>query len=544
MKNTTHFVNKQRLADFESVKEYQAFLDALDYGALPSGETLPGGLTQNQVVQRVKADLKAISPVQERSDLDKTGRLNKVVKGSDKSPSESGKPFLESLCTDSKYSDSKKYCSCPSCRNERTDIEDNRSSVYDNESLQKKAVAKLVSQKLATALARLDSPLRKSYNRTINCANYQYVQDGKIYTEYCKCRWCLVCNRNRTAELIQDYIPIINSWDDKYLVTLTVPNVDGFHLADTIETMHDFFDSIKRKIWNGRKRTTYEKDSQGNYITNADGERVIKEAPFNGFKFQALRKIECTYNLERSDYHPHYHILVDSKKAAYKLVELWVQDYPGAERVAQDVRPCSDDLGDLKELFKYFTKIFSSVKDATGEKIYSAHVDKLDVIFQAIEGKRTLQPYGFTKKDYQDEIENFAISEHILDDLSESEIEEITAFEPEKYDSEYIPPDGVYRWSDSFTREITKSGKVLTNFESAGWHEWRTGEPLCNFKPSKSLLNLVNNIYIYGVNAWDVVESAQEIKDLKKPWHYLTPGELYALKHSLKNKPRNNLTKS
>lgn len=118
--------------------------------------------------------------------------------------------------------------------------------------------------------------------------------------------------------------------------------------------------------------------------------RAIKQT--DGIAFRALRKLECTYNPQRNDFHPHLHFVVEGQAAAHALVKRWLARHPEANAVAQDVRPCDD--GALIELFKYFTKIVVKRPGGTGSRTL-APVEALDVIFLAMRGRRVYQPIGF-----------------------------------------------------------------------------------------------------------------------------------------------------
>jgi hypothetical protein len=115
-----------------------------------------------------------------------------------------------------------------------------------------------------------------------------------------------------------------------------------------------------------------------------------------GLRLVALRKIECT-SRRPDDYHPHIHAVVQGREAAEALVDAWLKFAPkwtgrSAQRAAQDVKEC--DEGALLELFKYFTKLSSD-----GKRIPAA---RLDVIFQAMRGRRVFQPCGFTLPEADD----------------------------------------------------------------------------------------------------------------------------------------------
>lgn len=237
--------------------------------------------------------------------------------------------------------------------------------------LQKRARAKLLSRALSARLARLGSSLEKSYWNTYHCASVIVQEGGKLETRYCGNRWCLVCSRVRTARAIGAYMPILSGWGDPHLVTLTVRNCSAEELSATIDAMMKAFTSCKRSM----VRT-------------------------HGFEVMAVRKLECTYNTGRNDYHPHFHILINGRQQAELLRELWLSRFPTrAEASGQDVRPAND--GALLELFKYFCKLMTR----TGKKGERGMIPAtaLDTIFQAMRGRRVWQPCGFrlAKEDEQ-----------------------------------------------------------------------------------------------------------------------------------------------
>lgn len=198
-----------------------------------------------------------------------------------------------------------------------------------------------------------------------------------------------MCNAIRTAELTNKYLPSIESWQNKHFVTLTQPNCEADKLPETIAWMQKVFTKIKRRF-------------------NKQAERGQRET------FVGIRKMECTYNPERNDFHPHYHLIIDGQKNAEDFLACWedevvngfwqyFEEYKGLSDIsdayslvskAQDIRPADDKS--VKEMFKYFTKVISS-KDQK-RVIYA---DALDVIFNAIRNKRVFQPFGFKASDLQ-----------------------------------------------------------------------------------------------------------------------------------------------
>jgi hypothetical protein len=141
------------------------------------------------------------------------------------------------------------------------------------------------------------------------------------------------------------------------MVTLTVPNCSAGALRKTVREMHHAFSTTTRAL-----KRKYGKD----------GVRMI-------------RTTEVTYNAEADSYHPHMHLLVDGAAVAESVRDAWLERWPDAKRVAQDVRPAT--AGALTELFKYTTKLTTSEKKVVP-------LFALDTIYTAVRGLRLWQPVG------------------------------------------------------------------------------------------------------------------------------------------------------
>jgi hypothetical protein len=275
------------------------------------------------------------------------------------------------------------------------------------------------------------TPLRFAYASTARCAA-ELVQDGtKVQGKYCRQRWCLVCNRIRTAKLIAVYQPEMAMWPDAHFVTLTVPNVQGPQLHATIRTMLAAVRPIARAV-----RHT------------------------DGLELRAVRKLETTYsprvrNCGR-DYHPHLHLIVSNGPAADALVRRWLAAFPEANADAQDVSRC-DGPKAQRELFKYFTKL--TVKGLDG-KHTAPHPMVLDTIFKAVKGLRTFQTMGF-------------VSRVTVDDDDEALELDAGTVSPIKPDSR---------------------GRIRWHWIGDDWLDYGSGELLSGFTPSDTLRELVNRI--------------------------------------------------
>jgi hypothetical protein len=71
----------------------------------------------------------------------------------------------------------------------------------------------------------------KAYWNTYPCQNIVYTANSKIYAPFCKNRFCTYCCGIRKAELIKKYLPVLQSWKDRYFVTLTVKAVKANQLT-------------------------------------------------------------------------------------------------------------------------------------------------------------------------------------------------------------------------------------------------------------------------------------------------------------------------
>jgi hypothetical protein len=282
------------------------------------------------------------------------------------------------------------------------------------ERYKRRANAKLLSLQLSKALVKLGPvQLSKQYDRGTHCSEYVLRENDRYRSKYCSNRFCLVCNRIKTADLINGYGPILNDLPDLQFITLTIPNVQGADLKKHIQKMTRNFAKIKDLI---RKR---------------------------GTKITGIRKLEVTYNDVRRDFHPHFHIALSGKEAAETLVNEWLNHYPSAKRAAQDIKKA--DSGAIKELFKYFTKITTNNKNST-----AVHITALNRIFNEIKGLRVFQPFGIKK------IRKEATQEEITRLMEDrAAIKEHKPFEEPK------EPNAVFVWSPEIKNWVQRTGEIL-----------------------------------------------------------------------------------
>lgn len=298
--------------------------------------------------------------------------------------------------------------------------------------LQKRARSMFFTKPLATRLAvvaKLEgSPLEKGYRNTYYCNDTLSQEEGKIKGHYCGNRWCMTCSRIRTALATNRYMPVLQTWKDPQAVALTLRNVPPDQLKPTINAMIEGATAAKRAI----KRT----------------DKVA---------FKALRKLECTYNPKTDEYHPHFHFIVEGRRAAKLLVKRWLEYFPErTDAKAQHIRPVDQSDESLRELFKYFTKLVTK-----GELMPAK---ALDVIFRSMKGRRVYQPVGFVAP------------KDAADDEGEIPLDEGT--------EAFSRPAEDVRWEWSQA--------------AADWVDRTTGECLTGYEPAEKFRKFVESIERQG----------------------------------------------
>lgn len=270
-------------------------------------------------------------------------------------------------------------------------------------SFQKRARSKAFNQSFILDLVDLNSPLKDAYWDTFYCSGVALQDENKITSKYCKQRWCLVCNRIRTANMINGYSKPLAELKEPQFVTLTIPNVKAKYLKSTIEDMNNSLKAIRKNL----KKT---------YNINLKG----------------LRKYECTYNAKEDTFHPHYHLIIEGKEQSEKLKELWLKKNPTAKPWCQTIEPTRE--GTEKELFKYMTKVITKDNDYNPKA--------LDIMFRAFKGKRTIQPIGIKK--------------YVSEEIEEIQSQEIEFKAPQKE---------IFVWENKYFDWVSAQGELLSEYK-------------------------------------------------------------------------------
>lgn len=214
---------------------------------------------------------------------------------------------------------------------------------------------KLKSEAVATAMGEeiTDYWIKRS-EKVLDCGAVLHFAVSKnsmrlIKAFFCRDRMCPSCQKRRSLMIFHQVKSVCISIQKeqptiKYLMlTLTVPNVKASELKETISHM--------MKSWG----------------------KLIKRKEFKTSIKGWFRALEITYNGERDDYHPHFHILLSVNSGYFKKnyitqnrwLELWQESTKNFNITQVDVRRVkpnpkkagsTDVESAVAEVAKYATK--------------------------------------------------------------------------------------------------------------------------------------------------------------------------------------------
>jgi len=217
--------------------------------------------------------------------------------------------------------------------------------------------------------------LVKNCNTFLSFVTDKTLEKKKLYkSNPCKNRFCPVCawrKARKDALGLSLMMQYIKQTEDKQFIflTLTTPNVTVGHLESEIKHYNESF----RRLSN---RKHFKSVSKG-YV----------------------RKLEITYNPDRDDYNPHFHVLIAVNKSYFKdtkayisqkeWLNLW-RDVTGNNEITQvhvqKIR--QNNNKELYEMAKY------SGKDSD----YLINQKVFDAFYKALKGKQVLVYSGLFKE--------------------------------------------------------------------------------------------------------------------------------------------------
>jgi plasmid rolling circle replication initiator protein Rep len=299
------------------------------------------------------------------------------------------------------------------------------SDLTNLKAVQRRAKCKLITQ--ITMLQLIDIAKEKgakdrvkAYWNTYHCHNLVYTSDDRMYATQCKNRFCTYCCGIRKAELIKKYLPVLQTWEQPFFVTLTTKAVGSGQLQKRIKETNNalrlIIDKYKKKSQRGR-----------------------------GVKLMGLKAIECNFNPKNRTYNPHLHLIVPNKQMAEILVNEWLNHWTSkvTHRDAQHYRKVENKEKDLIEVIKYETKVFTEPdgKKSKGKKgSAKIYIRALYNIHVAMKGIRLIDRFGFNapktgKPKYESRLtDDYVQWQYDLksrDWLTEEHESTLTAFTPE-----------------------------------------------------------------------------------------------------------------
>ncbi len=250
-----------------------------------------------------------------------------------------------------------------------------------------RAKRKLITQKMTLSLidvvrAKGEPERKQAYWNTFHCQNKIVSSGGKLYGIYCKNRFCAVCCGNRKADIVNRYLPILNTWEDPFFVTLTAKSVSAKSLKKRMKDMIRGFRIIHARFKKRHQRG-------------------------KGSKFIGIKSLECNFNPEKKTYNPHFHLIVSNEETAIALVKEWInlctkngspEFRKFADRKGQFTERVNSKESTLVEIVKYGSKIFTAPDvDKKARKKVPPHiyVAALDNILCAMKGLRIFERFGF-----------------------------------------------------------------------------------------------------------------------------------------------------
>ena len=237
-------------------------------------------------------------------------------------------------------------------------------------------------------------------NLIYNCGSFlemimdQSMENKKLHkANFCKNRFCPLCAWRQTKKdalkisIVMEYIKKELDLDFIFL-TLTAPNVNAENLNDEIKKYNKSFQKLV-------KRKEFLKISKG-----------------------YARKLEITYNQERNDYHPHFHVIVVVNKSYFKS-----RDYINKKKFLKLWQECMNDNSitqvDVKKIDTTDKKAISEIaKYGAKDSDYLYSQDVFDVFYKALKGKQLITYSGAFKDGLN------AFKEGLLDKYKEIDLTE------------------------------------------------------------------------------------------------------------------------
>ena len=219
----------------------------------------------------------------------------------------------------------------------------------------------------------------KTLERIEECNTFLFMVGDKTLektklhrSNNCENRFCPVCawkNARKNAMKLSILMDYLREEEQKEFIflTLTAPNVKEAELQDEIKHYNQSFQRLMQR-------------------------KEVKTA-VKGY----VRKLEVTYNKNRNDYHPHFHVILAVDKSYFsnskryisrnRWLDLWKQSTKNSLITQVDVRKVkqTDNKKEISEIAKYSAKDSDYLKDKTVfETFYKSLSGKRLIVFSGL----------------------------------------------------------------------------------------------------------------------------------------------------------------
>lgn len=246
--------------------------------------------------------------------------------------------------------------------------------------MEKYTQKKLKNQLLQTLIS--SHVTEKTLERVKDCNTFLFMVADKTMektklhrSNNCEHRFCPVCTwkkARKNALKISILMQYLKQEENKefLFLTLTAPNVKADELNDEIKHYNKSFQRLMQR---------------------KEVKAVVK-----GY----VRKLEVTYNKDRDDYHPHFHVILAVNKSYFtdtkqyikrdRWLELWQKSTKNSLITQVDVRRVkhSENKKEVSEIAKYSAKDSDYLQDET----------VFNTFFKSLSGKRLIVYSGLFKE--------------------------------------------------------------------------------------------------------------------------------------------------
>lgn len=233
-------------------------------------------------------------------------------------------------------------------------------------------------------------------------SNSQKTKFRLVSGNFCKNRFCPICSWLKARKNAFEILELLKAIEVKekltfIFITLTVPNVPKDKLSDEITNFNKSF------------------------------KRLFETKEFKAFNKGFIRKLEITYNEERNDYHPHFHLIVAVNKSYFtsrdymskrRLLELWQRATRNPAITQVDIKPVK--MGSIKEVMEIATY------SAKQSELYSSK-EVFDGFYEGLYRKKLIV-YNGIFKDYRklQETKQLELNDTGLEEMKEKATEQLS----------------------------------------------------------------------------------------------------------------------